>query len=87
MVNNREPCSIIFHQNIFNHHPSIHTHRTYKIGTGLTTKGSANFLGVIVFSIAVGKVAGGMGSNAATFVRFVTEFSEIVTKLVTVVMW
>ena len=61
--------------------------RTYKIGKGLTTKGSANFLGVIVFSIAIGKIAGSMGNDAATFVRFVTEFSEIITKLVIVVMW
>ena len=66
---------------------SIKCFRTYKIGKGLTTKGSANFLGVIVFSLAVGKVAGSMGNNAATFVRFVTEFNEIVTKLVIIVMW
>lgn len=59
----------------------------YKIGDGLETKGSANFLGVIVFAIAVGIVAGRMREKAAVFVQFLSVFNEIITKLIIVVMW
>ena len=59
----------------------------YKIGDGLESKSKANFLGVIVFAIAVGIVAGRMGEKAAVFVQFLSIFNEIITKLIIVAMW
>ena len=59
----------------------------YKIGDGLETKSKANFLGVIVFAIAVGIVAGRMREKAAVFVQFLSIFNDIITKLIIVVMW
>ena len=44
-----------------------------------------NFLGIIVFSIAVGLILGKMGSNA--MVEFTTTLNEVVMKLVILVMW
>ena len=66
---------------------TIVEYKTYKVGDGLTQKGKANFLGVIVFAIAVGKIAGSMGSEAAVFVKFITVFNNIITRLVIFVMW
>ena len=59
----------------------------YKIGKGLEQTGSANFLGLIVFAIAVGKIAGSMGKEAEVFLKFITTFNAIVTKLIVLVMW
>ena len=59
----------------------------YKIGDGLETKNKANFLGVIVFAIAVGIVAGRMREKAAVFVQFLSIFNDIITKLIIVAMW
>lgn len=59
----------------------------YKIGDGLETKSKANFLGVIVFAIAVGIVAGRMRKKAAVFVQFLSIFNDIITKLIIVAMW
>ncbi|XP_057313469.1 excitatory amino acid transporter-like [Hydractinia symbiolongicarpus] len=66
---------------------TVERYDTYKIGTGLTTKGKANFLGVIVFAIAVGIIAGQLGSEAEVFVKFLTTFNNIITKLIILVMW
>lgn len=60
---------------------------TYKIGTGLTTKGSANYLGIIVFAIVVGIAAGSMGERNRPFVDFLLVLNEIITKLIIAVMW
>ena len=59
----------------------------YKIGDGLKHPGKANFLGLIIFAIFVGKIAGGMGKRAKPFVDFVTVFNEIITKMVIYIMW
>lgn len=59
----------------------------YKIGNGLETKSKANFLGVIVFAIAVGIVAARMREKAAVFVQFLSIFNDIITKLIIVAMW
>ena len=59
----------------------------YKIGDGLESKSKANFLGVIVFAIAVGIVAGRMRDKAAVFVQFLSIFNDIITKLIIVAMW
>ncbi|XP_057314298.1 excitatory amino acid transporter-like isoform X1 [Hydractinia symbiolongicarpus] len=66
---------------------SVEKFDTYKIGVGLQPKGNANFLGVIVFAIAVGIVAGRMGSEAEVFVKFLSIFNNIVTQLVMLAMW
>ncbi|XP_057313739.1 excitatory amino acid transporter-like [Hydractinia symbiolongicarpus] len=60
---------------------------TYKVGSGLTTKGKANFLGVIVFAVAVGIVAGKMQGKAKVFVEFLSIFNDIITQLIILVMW
>jgi len=60
---------------------------TYRIGTGLTTKGSANYLGIIVFAIVVGIAAGSMGERNRPFVDFLLVLNEIITKLIIAVMW
>ena len=59
----------------------------YKIGNGLESKSKANFLGVIVFAVAVGIVAGRMKERAAVFVQFLSIFNDIITKLIIVAMW
>jgi len=59
----------------------------YKIGKGLEQTSSANFLGLIVFAIAVGKIAGSMGKEAEVFLKFITTFNAIVTRLIILIMW
>ena len=59
----------------------------YKIGDGLESKSKAKFLGVIVFAVAVGIVAGRMKERAAVFVQFLSIFNDIITKLIIVAMW
>lgn len=61
--------------------------RSYKIGTGLKHPGKANFLGLIIFAIIVGKIAGGMGDRAKPFVEFVSVFNDIITQMVVYIMW
>ncbi|XP_066920841.1 excitatory amino acid transporter-like [Clytia hemisphaerica] len=58
-----------------------------KIGDGLEQTGNANFLGLIVFAMAVGKIAGSMGKEAEMFLAFITTFNAIVTRLIVLVMW
>ena len=62
-------------------------YKVYKLGNGLTQTGKANYLGLIVFAIAVGKIAGSLGSEGKVFIEFVTTFNKIVTRLVITVMW
>ena len=57
------------------------------LGDGLTQNPGTNFLGLIVFAIAVGKIAGSMGKEAEVFLKFVTIFNNIVTRLIVLVMW
>ena len=57
-----------------------------KTGPLIYTSGS-NILGLIVFSLAVGLVAGKQGSKAQVFIDFVTVLNDIVMKLVGYVMW
>ena len=57
-----------------------------KTGPLIYTSGS-NILGLIVFSLAVGLVAGKQGSKAQVFIDFVTILNDIVMKLVGYVMW
>ena len=66
---------------------SIKEYKILKIGKGLVTTGKANFLGLIVFSIVVGKIAGSLGSEAVVFIQFISVFNKIVTRLVILVMW
>ncbi|XP_012555419.1 excitatory amino acid transporter isoform X1 [Hydra vulgaris] len=62
-------------------------YRNYKIGKGLGAKGPTNFLGLIIFSIAVGTVACKLGEKAKPFVDIIVAFNDIVTELLKVVMW
>ena len=62
-------------------------YRTYKIGKNLETTGKANYLGLIVFAIAVGKIAAGLGSEAESFLNFIESFNKIITRLIVIVMW
>ena len=66
---------------------TIYDTNTYTIGKGLKHPGKANFLGLIIFAIVVGKIAGGMGGRAKPFVEFVTVFNEIITQIVIYIMW
>lgn len=66
---------------------TIYDINNYTIGEGLKHPGKANFLGLIIFAIVVGKIAGGMGNRAKPFVEFVTVFNEIITQIVIYVMW
>ena len=61
--------------------------RKYKIGDGRIHPSKANFLGLIIFSVFVGKIAGGMGERGRPFVEFITAFNEIITQLVLYIMW
>ena len=62
-------------------------YKTIKM-SGETSYGSgANILGLVVFSIAVGLVAGRMGTKAKAFVDFINVLNDVVMVLVVVVMW
>ena len=65
----------------------IPQYRHYKIGRGLSHPSKANYLGLIIFALAVGKIAGAMGERAKPFVDFIIVFNEIITKLVIYIMW
>ena len=62
-------------------------YRKYKIGRGFVSKGPANFLGLIVFSVAIGAVSSKMGKKVKPFVEFIAALNNIVTELVMLVMW
>jgi len=66
---------------------TIENYREYKIGAGTIHPDKANFLGLIVFALAVGKIAGSMGEKSKTFVEFISTFNDIVTQLIVYVMW
>ena len=66
---------------------TVKAYRTYKKSGKSLVKQKPNFLGIIVFSVAVGITVGSMGKSAATFVAFVTTLNEIIMKLVILVMW
>ncbi len=66
---------------------TVKKYRTYKKPGSTKSTFKANFLGLIVFSIAIGIVVGGLGSEAATFIQFITTLNEVVMKLVILVMW
>ena len=57
-----------------------------KTGSLIYSSGS-NILGLVVFSLAVGLVAGKMGQKADVFIKFVTILNDIVMILVGYVMW
>eukprot|EP00112_Aurelia_sp_Birch-Aquarium-sp1_P016534 Seg3760.1 transcript_id=Seg3760.1/GoldUCD/mRNA.D3Y31 product="Excitatory amino acid transporter 2" protein_id=Seg3760.1/GoldUCD/D3Y31 len=61
--------------------------RKYKIAGDTVTTFKPNFLGLIVFSIAVGIVLGQMGESASTFIEFAATLNEVIMKLVILVMW
>ena len=66
---------------------TIRETRSYKIGKGLKQSSNSNFLGLIIFAIIVGKIAGGMGDRAKPFVDFVSVFNDIITQMVVYIMW
>lgn len=53
----------------------------------LQFKNGTNVLGLIVFCIAFGIIAGQMGPDAELMVRFFTTLNEIIMKIVVLVMW
>ena len=56
--------------------------------TGSVTYSSgSNILGLVLFSLAVGLVAGKMGKKAQVFIDFVSILNDIVMTLVGYVMW
>jgi len=69
------------------YYTTVKTSNEYKIGAGLYHPQKANFLGLIVFAVCVGKIAGAMGDKAKPFVDFITVFNDIITQLVLYVMW
>ena len=73
--------------NRIENYTTIEEHREYKIGGKTIHPQKANFLGLIVFALAVGKIAGGMGDKSKTFVEFISTFNDIITQLIVYVMW
>ena len=57
-----------------------------KTGPVVYSSGS-NILGLVVFSLAIGLVAGKLGPSAKVFIDFVTILNDIVMILVGYVMW
>ncbi|XP_064489916.1 excitatory amino acid transporter-like [Ornithodoros turicata] len=53
----------------------------------LQFKDGTNVLGLIVFCIAFGIIAGQMGPDAELMVRFFSSLNEIIMKIVVLVMW
>ena len=65
----------------------VEKYRSYKIASGTKETTKANYLGLIVFSIAVGIVLGKMGEKAKTFIDFIDILNQVVMTLVHLVMW
>lgn len=60
---------------------------TYVLKRTLQFKDGTNVLGLIVFCIAFGIIAGQMGPDAELMVQFFTSLNEIIMKIVVLVMW
>uniref|UniRef100_A0A1E1X3N7 Amino acid transporter n=1 Tax=Amblyomma aureolatum TaxID=187763 RepID=A0A1E1X3N7_9ACAR len=59
----------------------------YVLKRTLQFKDGTNVLGLIVFCIAFGIIAGQMGPDAELMVQFFTSLNEIIMKIVVLVMW
>ncbi len=62
-------------------------YKTIKKSGSVVYSSGTNILGLVMFSLAVGMVAGKMGKKARTFVDFVSILNDIVMYLVGIVMW
>ncbi|XP_077493870.1 excitatory amino acid transporter-like [Amblyomma americanum] len=60
---------------------------TYVLKRTLQFKDGTNVLGLIVFCIAFGIIAGQMGPDAELMVQFFSSLNEIIMKIVVLVMW
>lgn len=60
---------------------------TYVLKRTLQFKDGTNVLGLIVFCIAFGIIAGQMGPDAELMVQFFGSLNEIIMKIVVLVMW
>lgn len=60
---------------------------TYVLKRTLQFKDGTNVLGLIVFCIAFGIIAGQMGPDAEMMVQFFGSLNEIIMKIVVLVMW
>ncbi len=63
------------------------TFETIKKSGKVTYGGGTNILGLVLFSLAVGMVAGKLGDKAKPFVDFISILNDIVMYLVGIVMW
>lgn len=62
-------------------------YKSVKKSGSVTYSSGSNILGLVVFSLAVGLVAGKMGKRAQVFIDFVSILNDIVMTLVGYVMW
>ncbi|KAH8031676.1 hypothetical protein HPB51_019805 [Rhipicephalus microplus] len=60
---------------------------SYVLKRTLQFKDGTNVLGLIVFCIAFGIIAGQMGPDAELMVQFFSSLNEIIMKIVVLVMW
>ena len=67
--------------------PFYNTYTTIKRSGSVKYSSGTNVLGLIMFSLALGVVAGNMGSKARVFIKFISILNDIVMILVGVVMW
>ena len=67
--------------------PFYNTYKTIKKSGSVTYSSGTNVLGLVLFSLAIGMVAGKMGRKAQVFVDFVSILNDIVMVLVGIVMW
>ena len=62
-------------------------YKSVKKSGSLVYSSGSNILGLVVFSLAVGLVAGKLGEKAKVFTDFVSVLNDIVMILVGYVMW
>ena len=67
--------------------PFYNTYKVIKRSGPVKYSSGTNVLGLIVFSLALGVVAGNMGPKARVFTKFISILNDIVMTLVGVVMW
>ena len=73
--------------NLTNNQSYYNTFKTIKKSGSVAYSSGTNILGLVLFSLCVGLVAGKLGPKAKTFVDFVSILNDIIMVLVGYVMW
>ena len=61
--------------------------KTVSISGPLENAGGSNTIGLVVISLAIGAVAGYLGSKAKVFLEIMNIFNSVIMQLIAAVMW